>query len=572
MAQKSGFFNSRIVAGNPDRKYNAADYSDNLAVVISNGVLRSSADDLKVTSSGLACTVGVGRGWIGGHYYRNDTPLELAAVTAPVAGDRWDRVILRLNTAIPVREIEVVYVQGTAANDPVKPEPVREGDVYDLVLADVFVAANATAVVVTDTRADADLCGWVYSTSGDGSFFTSLDNQFETWFEDKKDTLASVTLFKRYEDEITLESETDEVSFNIPQYDPDTCFAEVYVNGILDDHNTIGNGVVTFDADLIAGTVVTVRVYKSLDGEGIMSVADEITELQEQMQAVIGEAKFVFNCTGTGDNVSISQIAQAIIDGSYDSESVTDAADSFLTRLGGNAWLGGLPADAQITIEVSGAAVISAAFSGSGTELDPYHWFALGKFASTGRKVTFDFAKCPKLEIDVSGYNEIFYGNDVHVKNANLVVTGSASGSHVTVFGAADGTGEISADGCSFNVDATGNVTGATNGDFVACKWSLLSSGGDCIVLLGRTGGIIRARSVNALAYATSGYESAVIYIGAGDPDGVVFADQIVAPTVSKTGFIQTNLVNAVTGHAVVNSAVSYLAVTGSGAVVRDKV
>ena len=86
--QKSGFFNALNNNGVYDRKYNANDYSDNLAVIISNGVLRSENDDLRVTASGMVVTVGVGRAWINGHYYYNDAPHSFAAAVAPAGGTR----------------------------------------------------------------------------------------------------------------------------------------------------------------------------------------------------------------------------------------------------------------------------------------------------------------------------------------------------------------------------------------------------------------------------------------------------------------------------------------------------
>ena len=221
--QRSGFFNAVLNGGVYDRKYNANDYADNLAVVINNGVLRSTKDDLKVTASGLVVYVGVGRAWIEGHYYVNDTPHAFAATTVPTGGARYDRIILRLNKNLAVRSIELVYVEGVTSNNPVKPAPVREGNIFDIVLADIYVTAGATSVVVTDTRANKDVCGWVYSTSGDNSFFESLDASFKEWFDEKKDTLSSVTLFKRYNWRTKLGNATNKVQFNIPQYNAETC-------------------------------------------------------------------------------------------------------------------------------------------------------------------------------------------------------------------------------------------------------------------------------------------------------------------------------------------------------------
>ena len=256
MAQKSGFFNALNNGGVYDRTYNADDYSDNLAVVISSGVLRSANDDLKVTANGLNLSVSAGRAWIKGHYYKNDSTYALPAISAPTGGSRIDRVILRFDKTITVRSITIQYLTGTAATSPVAPALTRNDNIYDLCLAEITIAANASSVGVIDKRPDTDLCGWVYSTSGDNSFFVTLDNDFYTWFEEVKDDLASVTLFKRYKWETTLASAASAVTFAIPQYDPDTCFAEVFVNGMLVSNYTISGSVVTFTSQLTAGTQI----------------------------------------------------------------------------------------------------------------------------------------------------------------------------------------------------------------------------------------------------------------------------------------------------------------------------
>lgn len=303
MAQKSGFFNALVNAGVYDRTYNADDYCDNLAVIISNGVLRGN-DNLKVSASNLNLTVNAGRAWINGHYFYNDSTYSLPAVTAPTGGKRIDRVILRLDKTLSIRSLTIQYLQGTAATSPVAPALTRNENVYELCLAELTINANAsTFASVVDTRSDADLCGWVYSVSGDDSFFENLDEEFETWFEEKKDTLASVTLFKRYKWESTLDSASSTVSFNIPQYDADTCFVEVYVNGFLADDYSVSGSTITFGTQLIAGTEVTVLAYKSIDGTGIMSVSDEITQLQNAYAALSGVSNYTYTCNGLNDNV-----------------------------------------------------------------------------------------------------------------------------------------------------------------------------------------------------------------------------------------------------------------------------
>ena len=463
MAQHSGFFNALMSNGVYDRTYNANDYCDNLAVVISSGVLRSENDDLKVTSSGMACTVAAGRAFIKGHYYYNDSPLTFAAVTAPIGGQRYDRIFLRLNTDVSARSISLVYVQGTASNTPVKPSPTRSGNIYELCLADIFVDTNATSVVVTDTRANADICGWVYSTAGDNSFFTSLDNSFNEWFDSAKDTLSSVTLFKRYNWTTTLQSAAQTVTFNIPQWDAETCFLEVYVNGILENQGTdytLANSNITFSGTLVAGTEITVKVYKSIDGTGIESVSGEITQLQNQVSAIKGDTAFTYVCTNSNDNISLSQIAQAIYNGSYTETEVTAQAAAFLGGIGGNTYLAALPSDAQITISVIGALGASTPFAGSGTSTDRYKWFSLGIDAASEKRVIFDFANCSKIDIlaSASTDNIVFYGTDMTIKNVNIWARSNASACAIEMVAGRYNYGQITVEDSRLQIDTTGKA------------------------------------------------------------------------------------------------------------------
>lgn len=542
MAQTSGFFNALLVDNEYDRKYNANDYSDNLAVVIGNGVRRSENDDLKVTASGMVATVAAGYGWINGHYYHNSTPHSFAATTAPIGGSRYDRIMLRLNSDVSSRSIQLVYVEGTAANTPVKPAPTRSGSIYDLVLCDIYVPANATSIQVTDTRSDATICGWVFGATGNGDFFRSLDNSFMEWFNSAKNTLSSVTLFKRYTETQTLASTTSTVTFNIPQYDAGTCFVEVYVNGIFDTRHTISGSVITFTGSLVGGTKVTINVYKSIDGTGIMSVSDEITQLQQQFATLNGISKKTYTCTGTNDNVSLSEIAQAINTGSYTVGSLTAAAEAFLSALGGNTYLAALASDATVTINVAGSLGVTTPFGGSGTAASRYRWFAFGTNTGSQRKIVFDFAKCDLITVTcaASTDNIIFYGTDLNVRNANVSVLSAGNSCAVAMAVGSNNWGSINFENCRLNIRTTGKAFIANNGNFRDCYCGVKSANDDAFCFDAKNDGICRLHGGTYFAYTGSASKtSSVTNINSTEANAVITAENIVCPTIAQTGYTQ---------------------------------
>ena len=542
--QKSGFFNALLTNGEYDRKYNANDYCDNLAVVIGNGVLRGIDDDLKVTASGMVVTVGVGRAWINGHYYLNDTPHSFAAVSAPIGGTRYDRVFLRLDNNLAVRSVSLVYQQGTAGNNPTKPAPVRDGNIYDIVLADIFVGTNATSVTVTDTRANADLCGWVYSTSGDNSFFAALDGTFNEWFDEKKDTLSSVTLFKRYNWRTVLANATNKVTFSIPQYDAATCFIDVLVNGLTVTENvdySAAGSVLTFSGTLVAGTEVEVKCYKSIDGTGIMSVADEITELQNAMSALNTKGEYEYICNGVDDNVKLSEIAQA--------------------------WLSGGTDNAVKKITVYGNFGASAPYAGAGTEASGFQWLALGQKERTTRKLVFDFTSAGEMMFKCTPdtKNIIFYGADVHVIGAHVQATGNDGNTNIIMFSGR--VGEITVEKCSLSIATAGAATIAESGTFRDCKTWIYSTNNNAATFAPVTGSrpvVVYGGNHYAYSGNNSGNFSSVFYTAAGATNAVIMAYGVNLPTVALSGFYQTNASRINAGKCYISGITTTLAVTSN--------
>lgn len=521
MAEKSGFFNALYTNGEYDRRYNANDYSDNLAVVISNGVLRSGNDDLRVTASGTSVTVAAGRAWINGHYYYNDAPITFAVATAPAGGSRWDRIVLRLDSSVGTRSIKLRYVQGTAANNPAKPAPVRSGSVYELVLADIFVGTNATSVTVTDTRADVSLCGWVFSTAGDNSFFVNLDKDFVEWFTEKKDTLASVTLFKRYKWIITLETASRLVAFDIPQFDEETSFVEVYVNGMLVDEDTDfkrGGRVLSFANQLVAGTEILVYAYKSIDGTGIMSVADEITQLQNEVAALQTTGDYEYICNGIDDNVKLSAIAKAWLEGGTDYSSKI--------------------------IRVYGTFGAQAPVGGVGEMFSPYRWIEVAGDNYANRKIIFDFSCCSQLAIPVVAgkLNYIFYGIDAHIIGADVNVYEKTAGT--TIIGFSTVAGAVYAENCRFWITGDNTCKVSCTGTFTNCRASVANSTGESYCFTPLSNSLLRLNGGQYMAYSGSASSvSAVVGHQNGNTNAASILNGVNAPTWERGGYYQTHAI-----------------------------
>lgn len=166
---KSFPFDSQVTydpQGNPtyDRGVNSADLADNISLLYTNGVLPNPSTCLQVTESEnqMSVLVNPGACCINGRLGKEEEVRTIVFEASSSLYDRIDRVVLRLNTNIDVRAIDIYVVKGTPSASPVAPELTRVGGIYELGIADVFVAKNTTHIStarITDTRFVEDLCG-----------------------------------------------------------------------------------------------------------------------------------------------------------------------------------------------------------------------------------------------------------------------------------------------------------------------------------------------------------------------------------------------------------------------------
>lgn len=185
MSQQSGFFNAKVLEdGSYDRVYLAEDFANYFASFVGNGVFAKKLNGLQVLAdSGMTLKVRSGQAWINGYWYENDSDLSLNLSTAPATGYRIDSVVLRYwGTS---RSISCfVKPGGLNVNDPA---PIREGGIYELVLAYVKVSAGSISISqsnIVDKRGDNSVCGFVTGVIDQidtTEFYTQLNNWLEEY-------------------------------------------------------------------------------------------------------------------------------------------------------------------------------------------------------------------------------------------------------------------------------------------------------------------------------------------------------------------------------------------------------
>lgn len=522
MALRSGFYNAMFVNGDYDRKYNADDYRNVFAAFLKDGVRRSGADDFKVTASGLELTVNLGYAICGGRWCHLDANHTITGITPPV-GDysRIDAVVLRVDENEATRAAEIIYREGTTGAN-VGPSKDTSSGVSELILAYITVMPLASSVTVEDLRANADFCGWVTTPVGYDDYFESLDAKFYEFLNERKDRLASVTMFKQYVWRTVLEAQATAVAFDIPQYDSTGVdIIEVYTNGIRETEGvnyTLNESVVTFipnggNGIKTAGTEIVVVCYKSIDGTGLGTVADEVTQLQNDVAALGNVSQYNYICTGLNDNHALSEIAQTFLSGANDATTMT--------------------------INVHGKMGVTSAAAGLGTAGSPYKWFNFGLATTTSRRICFDFGNCSQIDFTCPAgtQNIIFSGLNVYVKNAKMRIT--ANDTDTVCVGFDSTNGNVLCERCVIIVNGYSGCYLSATGVFRDCSCSITNSAGVGRCFIPASGSFLRVFGGDYLAYAASGRGSAVVYVPANVTNAAVVVEGVSFPNAPRSGYSQ---------------------------------
>lgn len=532
MAQSSGFFDALENNGVYDRVYSAADYCDNLAAVIKTGVVKDSVNtnnDLAVSANNdMSVAVAPGRAWINGHYYYNDTELELDIATAPVANSRIDRVVLRLDTSTATRSIVAAVKTGSAAATPTPPELTREGDIYEICLANIIVNNGISAMTsgeIIDTRNDNNVCGWAASVSP-----------------------AVLTLLQQFVWNETLTAAAQTVAFNIPQFRTDVAqIVNVYTNGVLEvagvDY-TLNENIITFTNEKAAGTEITVVLQKSVDTENIESVVGQITELQNQVAVLESDNEYIYKCNGIDDNVALSQFINSLL-----SELPNAAATVKVRVIGGNF-------------------KIANAIGGAGTIANPKMYFYFGRNADF--RVIIDFANAGQINVPIAAgtYNHIFttFNCNCIIENADIVANQTGANTSIIMFDP-NTPKPLLVRNSRFWINASIESYIAESGTFENCRGSVTTGAANVYCFKGSATGLLRVQGGEYYAYNSGSNTNAVIFNS--QSNAVIILYGVNCPTVSRLGYQQINAILSTAGKVSITDTITTLTVSATGANIR---
>lgn len=144
MAEFSRFYGS---AEGDTREYNQIQFAEVLNSITGNGILNLE-NALQVTQStpaGMSIVVNTGQAWINGYWYHNDEQKALTISPSDVTLNRFDRIILRLDT-LTNRIIELDVLEGVPASSPNTVALTQNSEIYEIELARVYIGFGVTSI------------------------------------------------------------------------------------------------------------------------------------------------------------------------------------------------------------------------------------------------------------------------------------------------------------------------------------------------------------------------------------------------------------------------------------------
>ena len=193
-AVKSGFYDSV----NHDRLYSADDMNQPYKSMLSAGIIEGGFAVTPQSTPDMTVNVAAGHALLG------DKWVDAAAKTLTVPENtalygRIDAIVLRVDINTDVRAADLIYRTGTPASEPEAPALIGTTGIYEVRLANITVAAGATAIAaaqISDQRGTSG-CPYVMMTVGNAQIQAAVEDVLEAhpeWTTTVED--GSITLQK----------------------------------------------------------------------------------------------------------------------------------------------------------------------------------------------------------------------------------------------------------------------------------------------------------------------------------------------------------------------------------------
>lgn len=558
MAIECGYYNS--VKG--DRKYNAETMARYFAGMFTRGVLQNYKNKFVVTANGgMKVKVQTGKAFFSdGKWIENTSDIVLTLDPSDVVLNRIDSVVLRNDKNEDARSATVVLKKGIPATNPAAPGAIEvDGYMEELLLCNIRVNKldeNITQANITNTIPNSDVCGYVtglieqvdtsdlYAQYEQAykEFGETSKKEFEDWFDEVKDSLATTTIIRTFKNTYTTQYDSEKtILIGIPQYRQAIDILDVYINGLRLNgmEYTINKDRITLLHPVDVGTPIEFVVYKSVDGSDAEDMLDQVGHLEGRVYNLekTEETLYVYKCTGTDDNFALSELAQDFLlgEGKYN----------------------GVNAYAEMVVKVNGTLGLSSVVAGSGNAEDPFTWFTLGKYKNRNtlkdstestRKITFDFTNCNRISVgsDTGHKTVLFAGNEVNITGLQAVIGGG--GPSLAWFNGKN----IRAVDCMLYMNASGIAIGSeSGGTFERCRLSVTSTAGKANALVSDGTTPLKAIDCYIMAYNASGVtdESVCVLAAANATESVVIVERCNMPLVSRGGYKQSQTIKINSGY-----------------------
>lgn len=246
-----------------DRAYEAEIFRKYFAKFLSNGVYYGhyknyGENGMKVTANGgLGIKVNAGAGIIEGADFENEEA-KTFTLERPISGNRIDRVVVKLDRSLAVRETQL-YIKVGNGTTPASLQ--RDDNIYEICLAEVTVksTSNVEDSDIVDKRLDKTLCGIV------NSLITVNGEELYQNFQSYIDTVTE-NLVRKDQDNVTISGTFQDKNGGTSKNN----FTDEYKKKL----DNIGEGANKTIVENVLTSISTTNALSAAQGKNLKSLVD----------------------------------------------------------------------------------------------------------------------------------------------------------------------------------------------------------------------------------------------------------------------------------------------------------